>query len=314
MTSRLLHLSALLLLVTFLSGCALEASFYGHESRDFPTPPGVEDLFISVHSSDEISTPPGTALSGPGPHSTTFVHCWLFPAPPPAPDQPGTPPKRSPAILFCHGARTQIDSIGPALAPMAERAGAALMLVSYRGFGRSSPAEPSRVSTTNDALAALAALRARPDIDPDRIVVFGYSLGGIPALACATRYKLAGVVVGGTYSTAAAALRDRDMAHLAWLLGDTHDPAVNVTRMVGITPLYLFHGETDSACLVHHAYTIAAAAALAGVPLRLDIVPNAGHRSIFRDAPWVMERVAAFVRGVTQQPPIPQPAAPVSQN
>lgn len=285
---------ALLLLTTLsvltLPGCALESRFYGAERRDYPTPAGVEDVYVRV--GPRAGSRP-TASATP-PADGPFVHCWLYPAPARVDST-----ERSPAILFCHGARTQIDEIGPGLAPMAQRAGAALMLVSYRGFGRSSPIDgPTRASTADDAAAALAALRARPDIDPDRIVVMGYSLGGPPALAAAVRSPVAGVIIGGTFSSAAAALEDRELSHLRLLLGGDFDP-VDTVRRLEPTPLYLFHGESDGACPVYHAYALAAAASRAGVPVRLDIVPGAGHRSIFRDDPALFDRLAGFVRAAT---------------
>lgn len=273
-----------------LPACALESRFYGAEQREYPTPAGVEDLYVRV--GPRASAPP-TASAAPPPDGP-FVHCWLYPAPARVDST-----ERSPAILFCHGARTQIDEIGPGLAPMAQRAGAAFMLVSYRGFGRSSPIDgPSRASTAADAAAALAALRARPDIDPDRIVVMGYSLGGPPALAAAATSPVAGVIIGGTFSSAAAALEDRELSHLRLLLGNDFDP-VDTVRRLDSTPLYIFHGESDSAFPVYHAYTLAAASSRAGLPVRLDIVPGAGHRSIFRDDPALFDRLAGFVRAAT---------------
>jgi len=269
-----------------LPACALESRFYGAERRDYPTPAGVEDIYVHVGSRATASATP--------PPDGPFVHCWLYPAPACVDSA-----ERSPAILFCHGARTQIDEIGPGLAPMAQRAGAALMLVSYRGFGRSSPSDgPSRASTAADAAAALAALRARPDIDPDRIVIMGYSLGGPPALAAAAASPVAGVIIGGTFSSAAAALEDRELSHLRLLLGSDFDP-VDTVRRLDSTPLYIFHGESDSACPVYHAYALAAAASRADLSVRLDIVPNAGHRSIFRDDPTLFDRLAGFVRAAT---------------
>lgn len=59
-----------------------------------------------------------------------------------------------------------------------------------------------------DARAALDALRARPEVDPRRIVVIGHSEGAMAATVLAVDEELAGVVV-----LAGAAQRGRDILH-----------------------------------------------------------------------------------------------------
>ncbi|MCC5947505.1 MAG: alpha/beta fold hydrolase [Nitriliruptoraceae bacterium] len=78
------------------------------------------------------------------------------------------------------------------------RAGIATWRYDKRGVGDS---EGSYVETTftdarDDAAAALAALRSRPDIDPRRVVVIGHSEGALHAAALGTAHPdLAGVVL-----------------------------------------------------------------------------------------------------------------------
>lgn len=57
-----------------------------------------------------------------------------------------------------------------------------VLAVDYRGYGASEGA-PSERGLLLDALAALELLRARPDIHPGKIALFGRSLGGAVALA-----------------------------------------------------------------------------------------------------------------------------------
>lgn len=290
-----------------LAGCSLEARFFAASNSQFGTPPGVEDVDVPVRSGR--------------------VHAWYVPASTPSPargaGQPAPEPAapagslpRQPALLFCPGARFQLDDLLPYIRPISDRAGVPLMMVAYRGFGRSSPLKDiSRATAADDAVAAYDALAARPDVDPSRIVVMGYSLGGPVALAVAARRPVAGVIVGGTFARAKDALRDRDLGGLSWLISDTLDPASTVAKLatrevlppVGDAgsgpamiirsgpPILIFHGEADGALPVYHALALATEAARAGLPLKFYLVKDAGHRDVFTK-PDAIAEVAAFTR------------------
>ncbi len=59
--------------------------------------------------------------------------------------------------------------------------GANVMIYTYRGYGLSKGnSETSRSSILQDAVAAMKYLGNRADIDPSRIIAYGYSMGGIP--------------------------------------------------------------------------------------------------------------------------------------
>ena len=72
-----------------------------------------------------------------------------------------------------------------------------VMLLSYRGYGRSSGA-PSEEGLVLDAQAAVEHLRQRTDIDSDKIFLFGRSLGGAVAIAIAERMQRKGDAVDGS--------------------------------------------------------------------------------------------------------------------
>ena len=62
-----------------------------------------------------------------------------------------------------------------------------LSCVCYLGYGHSD-GSPCEKGLYLDAQAALDAVRARPDVDPSKIVVFGRSLGGAVAVDLCSRY------------------------------------------------------------------------------------------------------------------------------
>ncbi|HUT76683.1 MAG TPA: alpha/beta hydrolase, partial [Polyangia bacterium] len=68
--------------------------------------------------------------------------------------------------------------------------GADVFIYTYRGYGLSK-GEPTTGNVLADAATAIAYVSARPDVDPQRIVAYGYSMGGVPAsyLVGASAYK-----------------------------------------------------------------------------------------------------------------------------
>lgn len=63
-----------------------------------------------------------------------------------------------------------------------------VFILSYRGYGLSGGV-PSERGLQLDAEAAIEALLSRNDVDPNKIVVFGRSLGGAVAIYTASKHK-----------------------------------------------------------------------------------------------------------------------------
>ncbi|HEX2193597.1 MAG TPA: alpha/beta fold hydrolase [Candidatus Limnocylindria bacterium] len=72
--------------------------------------------------------------------------------------------------------------------------GYAVMLFDYRGYG-GNPGSPSEDGLRRDARAALSALTARADVDPDRVAYFGESLGAAVAGGLATELPPAALML-----------------------------------------------------------------------------------------------------------------------
>lgn len=136
--------------------------------------------------------------------------------------------------------------------------GWSVLLVDYRGYG-GNPGSPTEEGLARDAEAALAHLRARPDIPSDRIVYFGESLG-------------AGVAVGlsRTHPPAALVLRS-PFASLPAVAG-VHYPFVPELLVRDRYPNVETIGSVDAPVLV-----IAGSAD--------EIVPVEQSRSVFDAAP-----------------------------
>lgn len=102
-----------------------------------------------------------------------------------------------PAVVLAHGfTATRRDGL-PAFAERFASEGFAALTFDYRGFGDSAGSERQVLSIQReleDVAAALAFIRSRDGIDPDRVALWGSSLGGgltfetaatDPGLACA---------------------------------------------------------------------------------------------------------------------------------
>jgi len=95
---------------------------------------------------------------------------------------------RVPVVVMGHGFAGTRDVALPDFAERFARAGLAAFVFDYRGFGASGGAPRQLVDPwrqLEDWRAALAFVRARPELDPARVAVFGSSLGAGHALITA---------------------------------------------------------------------------------------------------------------------------------
>jgi alpha-beta hydrolase superfamily lysophospholipase len=142
----------------------------------------------------------------------------------------GAPPAESrgrfPAVVLIGGSGpTDRDStvagipiFGLLATPLAD-AGYYVLRYDKRGVGQSGGRGESATleDYADDVRASVQFLRKRKDIDPDRIVLFGHSEGGLVALLAASRDdEIAGVVLAATPSGTGAELI---LEQQAWLLG-----------------------------------------------------------------------------------------------
>jgi alpha-beta hydrolase superfamily lysophospholipase len=95
--------------------------------------------------------------------------------------------ERLPVVILAHGFSGTMDR----LVPHAERfaaGGIAALVFDYRGFGESG-GQPRQVvdlpSQHQDLRAAIAWVRGREDLDPDRVALWGNSLGGAHVISVA---------------------------------------------------------------------------------------------------------------------------------
>ncbi|MBW1834753.1 MAG: alpha/beta fold hydrolase, partial [Deltaproteobacteria bacterium] len=123
--------------------------------------------------------------------SSGKVEAWFMP---PA---SGHDKSACPAVIFAHGNAELID-FWPEEFKNFTALGVGVMLVEYPGYGRSE-GSPSKKSINEAFLSAYDILTARKDVDPERIIIFGRSIGGGAACALAAKRPSAALILKSTF-------------------------------------------------------------------------------------------------------------------
>ena len=144
------------------------------------------------------STAPGSELLPRGAEVTELhtadglrLASWFLPATHrsgPAGDRPA-----GPAVLIFNGNAGDRSHRLPLAKALTER-GYAVLLFDYRGYA-GNPGTPTEEALRADAHAAIDALAARPEVDPQRIAYLGESLGSAVAAGLATERQPAALVL-----------------------------------------------------------------------------------------------------------------------
>jgi fermentation-respiration switch protein FrsA (DUF1100 family) len=144
----------------------------------------------------------------------------------------------------------------------------------YRGYG-ASEGTPSPAGCFEDSNAALDYVRARPDVDPARLLVFGQSLGGNNAIAAVGAGNRAGVRALAEESTffSYPSIANDKISSAGLLVSDRYS-AKNYIAAIAPIPLLLIHGTADKVVPYAHATRLLAAA---GEPKQLITVEGGGH-------------------------------------
>jgi uncharacterized protein len=188
------------------------------------------------------------------------------------------PGRTGPTWLWLHGNAGNIGHRLENLALLHEKLGVSVFLFDYRGYGRSG-GRPSEAGLYRDGAAALAQVRALPDADPARIVLFGRSLGAAVAVELATREPVRGLILESPFTSI------RAMARLALpgvplgpLLRTRYDSLAKIECLRA--PLLVLHSPTDE--VVPYAQGEALYAA-APEPKRFHAIGGgAGHNDTYR--------------------------------
>jgi fermentation-respiration switch protein FrsA (DUF1100 family) len=215
---------------------------------------------------------------------------WFFPGS--VPSSSSSSSSRFTIVVFNGNAGNR--SYRAPLASALQARGHAVLLFDYRGYG-GNPGTPTEGGLEEDARAARTYVLGRPDVDRERIVYFGESLGTGVAVTLAAEHPPAVLVLRSPFTS----MVDVGRMHypifpVRRLLRDRYDSAARIARIA--SPLLVIAGDRDSVIPVEQSRQLYDAASSAS-PKELLIVRGADHNDAsLLDGDEMIAAVDAFLQ------------------
>jgi hypothetical protein len=213
-------------LLLFMSGCVSKVIYQpGRVIRHTPADAKLAYEDVGIETQDHVR------LSG-----------WWVPAANPR----GT-------VLFCHGNGGNIAGCLDSLL-IGNRLGLNMLIFDYRGYGHSD-GSPSEQGTYLDADAAWNYLVMERKIAPEKIIIWGRSLGGAIAARTAAEHPSGIVIVESTFLSLKDLVKDRFGRVPSWILaGYTYDTRHYLSRVKA--PVLVIHSSDDEMIPFRHGKTL----------------------------------------------------------
>jgi acetyl esterase/lipase len=199
----------------------------------------------------------------------------------------------APALLYLHGGWALADADMLDCQPFLA-AGLIVFAPAYRGENGNPGVHEMLYGELDDALAALAWLRARPEVDPERVFVFGYSAGGMLAALLALVPQLGARMTGSANGIYEASVFDFQR------LPFVDSPLERELRLLSphieelASPHLACVGAEDPAA--EPASAAARRATAASVPFEVRKVPGDHHASLAPSVELYLQRILAIAQ------------------
>lgn len=163
-------------------------------------------------------------------------------------------------LLICHGNAGNISDAGRPYHYAGLRAlGLSLFAFDYRGYGESEGV-PTEQGLYRDAEAAYRYLQDSLGVPPERIVLFGHSLGSAVAVELAGRVPAAGLVLDGALTSVVDRAQELfPYAPVRWIAASRYDSMARI-RSLRLPKLFL-HARDDEVIPIAHGRRLYEAAA-----------------------------------------------------
>lgn len=182
-------------------------------------------------------------------------------------------------LLLLHGNGENISqNLNRAL--VFHQLGFQVLLIDYRGYGRSEGKFPQEAQVYEDVEIALQYLVEQRQIDPQDIIIYGHSLGGAIAINLAQNHpNLAGLVIESSF-TSMRAIADflggvYNFLPIDWILHQYFDSMQKLPSLS--MPILYIHGTLDKTVPYEMSKTLYEATQ---GPKKLLIVPDADHNNV----------------------------------
>jgi hypothetical protein len=164
------------------------------------------------------------------------IHAWWIPA-----EYPGDR-----YLLYLHGSALNIGA-NVTHARRFHHLGFSVLLISYRGYGKSDGMFPSEAQVYSDAQAAWTYLVEQKGLDPGAIFIYGHSLGGAVAIQLALNNPAAGGLIVEAAFTSIADMARRIPKYRIFpleLIVHQRFDSINKVGRLQVPVLYI-HGTDD---------------------------------------------------------------------
>lgn len=247
-----ISLLAVTAIIALCSNCA-QKFFYYPDKLDYGSPKNQQLSF------EEITFPSkdGTKLNG-----------WFVPA-----KGVANPKDAKGTVIHFHGNAQNISAHWGFVSWLPEQ-GFNVFTFDYRGYGKSAGKVDAK-GIFEDSLAAIDYVRNRPDVDPEKLVIFAQSLGGnnaIAAVGSGNRQGIQAVAVESTFYSYASIANDQ-LSSAGALVNNRYSAAKYIENISPI-PLLLIHGNQDAVINHKHSERLFEPAK---EPKQLWIVPTGEH-------------------------------------
>lgn len=168
------------------------------------------------------------------------------------PNEEATPERPAPLVVYFHGNAEIIDHVWARTLPWRER-GFHVLVPEYRGYGRCA-GDPTEENLSADAAAFIDMVRARPEVDDQRLLLHGISIGGAVAGATARKRRPQAFVLQSTLTS----ISDIAWEHMlpGFLARDTYRTRDAIVELD--VPVLLTHGRGDHVIPFSHGEALAA--------------------------------------------------------
>ena len=196
-------------------------------------------------------------------------------------------------LIFFHGNGGNIRNVSW-LGQRFAKQGFDVLLFDYRGYGVSDGVASAESELYADGDAAVAFVMNQKKARPERVVLYGHSLGTAVVADVASRGQFGAVVLEAGFSSASSVAT----AALPWLPQFLHFLGKNrfesARKLASVTsPILIAHGDPDGTIPTAEAHLLFASA---NEPKKLLIIPGAGHVVFGAAGEQYLNQVEQFIR------------------
>jgi len=181
---------------------------------------------------------------------------------------------KKPVLLWCHG---NAGNIAHRLENLFDlyRGGLSVFLFDYRGYGKST-GSPSESGLYADALASYEYLIRERGVVPERLVIFGRSLGAAVAGEVATQRAAAGLILESAFPSMQSMADEHYLGLPAnWFVDAEYNLSQKLSNIA--IPTCIIHGEYDRIVPITLGRQVYESARH---PKTWYMVPRAGHNDV----------------------------------